>query len=52
MRDLENVLDTAKEEGRKERVLEIAKNLLEARVSVDLLFVLRPRKMYKISISI
>ena len=37
LRDLGNVLDTAKEEGRKERTLEIAKKLLQSGVSDEVI---------------
>ena len=35
LRDLGNVLNTAKEEGRKEKTLEIARNLLQAGIAED-----------------
>ena len=36
-RDLKNSLDTAREEGRKERNIEIAKNLLLAKVDISII---------------
>lgn len=37
LRDLGNVLNTAKEEGRKEKTLEIARNLLQAGIAGDVI---------------
>ncbi len=37
LRDLGNVLNTAKEEGRKEKTLEIARNLLQAGITEDVI---------------